>query len=531
MSKTVWLLVITFVLAFLLRIVALDIRPLGFTWDEAALGYNAYSLLQTGRDEHQKITPIIFESFGDYKPGLYVYLAVPSVAMFGLTEFATRLPSALIGSLSVVVIWFLVKELFGRKYGIFVSFIMAINPWSIYFSRGAWESNVMVFLLLLGAVLAIRNRLVLAAIMWGLSLWTYQGAKLVVPLVALGYWWFLGEKKQVFTHYWKPVFVAFLLALPLLANLKAQSGRLEVTNLFSYVRPSGEVDRILQQDNASRTSLVYYVFHSEKLDQIRGAVQRYLNHFSPRFLFEEGDWVDMRQTIAYYGYLHLPEVILLVLGITVLISQWDSKTKFLLWWLIVAVIPSALSRDAVSGVRALPLTIPLVAIIGLGLAKLTHKRIAFALYALVMMFFMIRFIDLYYIHAPFYKGDETLVMYRPTIELVGRHEQNYQNIIFSSKFGQPYIFVLFYEKTDPREFWKSVIRTSPRGVDVGEVTSFGKWQFGNFYWPDMRSVRSTIVVGDELELPEVDLHFPGVTKLGTILYPNGDESFKVVALQ
>ncbi|PJC80059.1 hypothetical protein CO009_02840, partial [Candidatus Shapirobacteria bacterium CG_4_8_14_3_um_filter_35_11] len=37
--------------------------------DEAALGYNAYSLLLTGKDEHGQAWPIHFKSFGDYKPG------------------------------------------------------------------------------------------------------------------------------------------------------------------------------------------------------------------------------------------------------------------------------------------------------------------------------------------------------------------------------------------------------------------------------------------------------------------------------
>ena len=79
-----------------LRLYRLDSRPLGFTWDEAALGYNAYSLIKTGRDEYGKIMPIVFKSFGDYKPGLYVYFSVPIIKIFGLNEFSTRLPSAVL---------------------------------------------------------------------------------------------------------------------------------------------------------------------------------------------------------------------------------------------------------------------------------------------------------------------------------------------------------------------------------------------------------------------------------------------------
>ena len=43
--------IIILLLAFILRFYRLDTYPL-LNPDEAAIGYNAYSLLQTGKDEH-----------------------------------------------------------------------------------------------------------------------------------------------------------------------------------------------------------------------------------------------------------------------------------------------------------------------------------------------------------------------------------------------------------------------------------------------------------------------------------------------
>src|SRR3989304_1484349 len=98
------LLILVLVLATFLRLWRLDINPPGLTPDEAALGYNAYSILKTGRDEYGDLLPIIFKSFGDYKPGFYVYLTVPFVAVFGLNEWSVRLPSALSGVLAIFLI-------------------------------------------------------------------------------------------------------------------------------------------------------------------------------------------------------------------------------------------------------------------------------------------------------------------------------------------------------------------------------------------------------------------------------------------
>src|SRR5581483_10976696 len=101
------------VVAFLCRFWQLGSNPPSLTWDEVAWGYNAYSLGIDGRDEFGKFLPHDFlESFGDYKPPVYAYLAIIPVKLFGLTEFATRFPSAFFGTLTVFLTYFLTKEIF-----------------------------------------------------------------------------------------------------------------------------------------------------------------------------------------------------------------------------------------------------------------------------------------------------------------------------------------------------------------------------------------------------------------------------------
>src|SRR5258705_13126314 len=96
------LLVCIVLFSAVLRLYQLGAVPVSPDWDEAALGYNAYSILQTGKDEYGKSFPIILQSFADYKPALYMYLAIPTIALFGLDTFAVRLPSAIFGILTVL---------------------------------------------------------------------------------------------------------------------------------------------------------------------------------------------------------------------------------------------------------------------------------------------------------------------------------------------------------------------------------------------------------------------------------------------
>src|SRR3989344_3335383 len=134
------------ILAAGLRFYQLGSNPPSLDWDEASLGYNAYSIIRTGADEYGNAFPLLsIRSFNDYKPPMYVYSLIPSLLLFGKTDFAVRFPSALAGTLTVLVTYFLAKELFRRSLEIrnskleivplLSAALLAISPWHLQFSR------------------------------------------------------------------------------------------------------------------------------------------------------------------------------------------------------------------------------------------------------------------------------------------------------------------------------------------------------------------------------------------------------------
>ncbi|MEK7154696.1 MAG: glycosyltransferase family 39 protein [Patescibacteria group bacterium] len=504
-------LILILLLSLGLRLVLLDSRPLGFTWDEAAHGYNAYSLLKTGRDEYGKILPLVLKSFGDYKPGLYTYFTVFSVGIFGLNEFATRLPSAVFGVLLVAVIYLLSKNKLA-------ALLLAINPWAIQFSRGSWEANLSLLLTTLGAVLFIRKRFWLSALFFGLTFWSYQGAKMFTPLLVISL--FLIYRPAIKSLI-KPLLLLLLLLLPIGLGFSTQSGRLKVFSVFSYTRSADVTDQIKHQDSSP---LYFPLFHSEGYDQLRGITRRYLNHLSPYYLFVAGDWTNLRQSIPYYGYFHLPEIITILIGLIVLLRTNNQLTKLLFVWLLLAILPSALSRDLVSGVRSLPMVIPLTIISAIGLSK--------AKYLLpVILIFFIYFLDLYFLHLPYFTGKDWLYPYKPAFKLVSQYQDNYNRIIFTNTLGQPYIFMLFYYQIDPATYQAQSKLIADAQGDVGQVTKYGKFVFKRVDWPAERGDSSTIFVGDQFELPEQDMNPTNIKRLGEIYYPNGAHALRIVVLE
>ncbi|MEK9201213.1 MAG: hypothetical protein AAB909_04555, partial [Patescibacteria group bacterium] len=384
----------------------------------------------------------------------------------------------------------------------------------------------------LGLILFLRHQkihnssfILLSSLFMGLTLWSYQAAKFMTPVILLALFFIAKSKKQLVV----PWVLFLLVASPIVVGLSTQSGRLNTLSVFNYTRSKESVENILDQGNDSLIS--YLLFHSESLDQFRGVIERYLNHFSPRYLFFEGDWSNIRHTTAYYGYFHPVEVITILLGLYWVIKRPSRGSFLLFFWLVTSPIASSLSRDVVSGVRSFPMVIPLTLLSAVGLSKLLQSKILFFLFISALGFFTIYYLDLYYVHTPHYAASAWLYPYKRAIQLVNNNIDSFDKVIFTNTLGQPYIFVLFYNQVDPRLYqpWANISQSATG--DVGEVASWGKYVFKKVDWPAERGYTSTIFVGDQYELPEQDLNPANLVRLGEIEYPNGLHGLRIVGLK
>lgn len=502
--KLNWKIIVILLIALTLRVWKLGSIPAGLTPDEASLGYNAYSILKTGRDEYGKFLPIIFKSFGDYKPGLYVYLAVPFVANLGLNEFAVRLPSALAGVASVWLLYLLVRELFkNEKLAIVSGLVMALNPWSIYFSRGAWEVNVALTLTLAGIYFFFKSRVeskyfILSCLFFALTLLTYQGAKLatgIVILILLVLYWrdIIKFKAQ---HLALGLGVATIISLPIIFSFFiGQTARLNVFSVFSYPRPKDYLQTFLNEGGEKVNSLTYYLFHSEALNFARGVLGRYFNHFSTRFLFFEGDWQNPRHTPPYQGVLVLGDLVLLVFGFAALVKMGAKKEVLFVWlWLALAPLPSILSRDQVHAARALNMSIPLIILISLGLTKVSKKFLP--LVGLIYLGSYVYFLDAYFIHVPAHGSEYWQYGYKQMVEVITPIQKNYKAVYIEQSFAQPYIYFLFFQKYDPASYQKQAKLASGQNGDVGMVEKIDNIYFTNIDWSVNSRQSGTLVVAN-----------------------------------
>ncbi|MCL5783743.1 MAG: glycosyltransferase family 39 protein [Patescibacteria group bacterium] len=544
MTKKIFL-IIVFIIALFLRTVNIGSNPAGFTWDEAALGYNAYSILQTGKDEWGQSFPLIFKSFGDYKPGFYVYLDIPFVAFLGLNELSTRLPSIILGSLVPLIAFALVRQLLPKDkqgVGMILAVLLAISPWAIQFSRGAWEANVAFVEILLAIYFLLQARhknkgyLFMSVALFGLSIYTYQSAKLLAvlllaSLILVYRQYFLKKSVLVFNTVLLIVFIVILFSS--MADPIARS-RLAVLNQYSYHRSDTEISGIKKEENITSV-LQFQFFHSEQLEYLRTISGRYLNYFSPKFLFTDGPQ-DGRQGVQGYGVMHLFELPFFLAGIYFLLRKHRKEAIAVILLTIFAPIPAALSRDVVSTVRSLPLVFALEFFSAVGIfyvfSALKNRQLFFYLagltLALVTIFNLGFYLDQLFVHFPIASSQYYLHGYREAVNFVQQNQGKYKSVVFTTKYNEPYIFYLFYTKYDPKKFQQQATFKG-NGLDVGEVPKIDNIEFRPIYWPDDRSIKDTLFVGTGPELPDQDIDPKQSTLLETIKFLDKETAFKIAA--
>lgn len=498
-----------FIVSFLIRFVFWQKTPL--LWDEAALGYNAYSISQTLRDEYGQFMPLIFKSFGDYKPGLYVYLAVPFVTIFGLNEISVRLPSIILGALSPILLFLLIIEISpkSKKIAYIAALVCAFNPYNIHFSRGAWETNILTFELILASYFFYKytnhqqsKYLLFSAIIFGLSLFTYQAGKmislfLIIILFILNFK-SLQFKKLLFSF----IIPLGIMTLPVAYGLffNSNANRLQVVSLFSYPRSPAETETIINKTNR----FDYQLFHSQPSFFIRNFLSRYFNHFSPRFLAFEGDWQNPRHSAPYIGVILYPSLIFLIIGLVFGFSrsQIAPINLFFLLWLLVAPIPSALTRDSVQSVRAMSLSIPLVYFISLGIFAFLKKYPSKLILTFTIFVYLISFIyysDLYLNHMVQKSPYDFLYGYKQAISYVINSQSKYNQIIFSDFYGQPYIFYLFYSHYSPTNYQQKAHLTEAF-LDTGKVESIDNIKFSTPSFEFIKSNPGTMGIFSQEEI-------------------------------
>ncbi len=538
-QKGIVLFVILLVAA-ILRLWQLGITPPSPDWDEAALGYNAYSILKIGKDEYGTKFPLSIRSFDDYKPPLYVYLTVPSVAAFGLSLWSTRLPSAIMGILAVLGTFLLVSELFSKniredsKY-VYLPFLaaglLAISPWHIQFSRIAFEANSGITLNIWGAYLLLRGRsssfaLSCSAFLFGLSLYAYHSERIFVPLFVLlllvSFWKELWRNKQ---RVIKAIIVGCITVLPLvmvfmdpttLMRLRGTSSLSDQTALLS------ESVQLLQND-IKMGDKVGMLFDNRRVVWVKTVLDGYLSHFSFKWLFLNGDLP--RHHAPDMGLLYLVEVPFLLWGMVSIWKKGGKLSLLLFCWIVIAPIPASVTTGLPHAIRTLVFLPVFQIFTAFGIIEygtwLTSgskwKKITAPILIGLAFFNIVYYLHMYFVHMNIEYSDYWQYGYAQAVEYAETHKTQYKKIVVSTKLEQPHMFFLFYTKYDPKNYLAEGGTASGGFAEV--KNHFDVYDFRPIQWNKENKDGTTLYIGTPNEIPSGTLE--------TIQYLDGRDAIRI----
>jgi len=533
------------ILAAVLRLVSLNHFPAGLNSDEAAIGYNAWSLIETGKDEHGITWPIVFRSFDDYKPPVYFYLVLPFVKILGLNVWAVRLPSALLGIASVYLLYLLAKRLFLEKENqnlpILSAFFLAISPWHLHFSRGGWEVNTATFFILLSLLylhksLENTKHLFVFGLSAVLSLYTYHSARVITPLlIATFSLVYLDKVKSFFEKKnLKLTLIALAfsvtLALPIVFQLLSKSGqsRFSGVSIFADTGPIWQATNYRIEHNS--TNPLVDVFHNRYFTYGLRFVENYLSHFSPDFLFIDGDTIA-RSRVPEMGQTYLFLLPFLFLGILSLLKFDSRGKKFILSWFLIAPLAAALTYQSPHALRSQNMVIPLTIISAIGVLVFfnfikTNLRKYFSLILLVLvtvqLYSFARYLHLYYIHYPKELSYAWQYGFQEIAQYTKVNYDQYDHIIITDRYDQPYILTAFFTLYDPAILQKELVMSTPDQYGFSTGRKFGKYEFRSIKYDEDKNLPNTLLISAKEEVDDTKV-------INTVKSPSGEIMFKFIS--
>jgi 4-amino-4-deoxy-L-arabinose transferase-like glycosyltransferase len=510
MKKTLIALCLIVTVAAGLRLYQLGRVPSSPDWDEAALGYNAYSILKTGRDEFGNFLPLSIRSFDDYKPPLYVYLTVPSVALFGLSVWSTRLPSAVMGVLAVLGTYFLVKELLkNNTHALLSSFLLAISPWSIQFSRIAFEANTGVTLNIWAvaaflAGLKRRSLLPVSAVLFALGFYAYHSERIFLPLLliilAVVYRNDLFVKKHTKSLVLS-IIIGILVAAPLIPVVFNQTALLRLRGTSSFTDQTGLLSRDitkLEQDQKAGDR-IGQLLDNRRIVYVKTVIGGYLSHFSLKWLFLTGD--NQRHHAPDMGLLYLWELPFLLYGIyRVLKYRKGSESMVLFGWLLIAPVAASPTTGLPHAVRTLVFLPVFQIFTAVGLAHFAARwRLVTLLFGIFILFNILYYFDMYFVQMNPEVSRYWQYGYKDAVDYSERIKGKYQKVVVSTTLEQSYMFFLFYAKYDPAKY------LSAGGTKSGSFEEadnhFDTYEFRKIDWSREKRDGTILYVGGPNDMP------------------------------
>ena len=468
------LLLAILLLGILVRVVGIGEAPRGFNQDEASAGYDAFAILKYGIDRNGMHNPVHLIAWGSGQNAAYSWLCMPFIALFGLSVWSVRLPMALVGCVSLVIFYFLLKNIHreNKSFVLLGTFLFAIFPWHIMKSRWSLESNLFPDLVLWGTFLLSQylrkgksGYLYTSMFLFGFSAYSYGSAYCFLPFFVLPVGICLLLRKKVT---WKQALVCVLVlgvtVLPILLFV--------FINTFDY--PQIElgfltIPRLYVNRHTEMASVFSGNFLESSLKNFRDAL---------KILVTQEDGLPWN-AMPPFGLTYRVTLPLTLWGLVQCLKNIRKRNaqgpEFLMdLWFAASVLLMFVVKPNINRINIIMIPWMYYTIAGtVDLAgRIPHgpKAAAVLFSAAFLLFAKTYFTD-------YQSMIEHKFSYGLGDAITQAAQAEADRVYVTDKTDMPYIYTLFYTQTDPNVY-RSTVRYRTSHVDFEEVASFDRYVFG-----------------------------------------------------
>ena len=549
--KKIFLIIILLV-ACVLRLWGLSKVPISLFGDELDVGYHAYSVFKTGRDYYGNFMPLHFHSIAEWRTPLYIYAAVPTVAVFGISSLGVRLPAAIFGIFGIWGMYLMVtevvkypskrkserKETLKFYLPLLAALLLTLSPWHIQYSRAAFEVTQLIAFLLFGLYFFFRSlqtagkNLWLSVVFLTLTPWIYSTAKLFTPLLMI--FLFIVWRKEILSFSKNKIISSIvagvIIGLPVAYSTVFGGGTQRAAYTSVFTNPTVEhevgVDRLRDAEMRGEVheglspELSDRIFHNKFTLWWENISRNFLESFSFNFLFNVGD-PNPRHSVQGVGQFYIVELIPFVLGLVFFfISAFSGKLKALvMFWVIAGAFPASLTRDGGNHATRLILILPpLIFLIAYGIYTAVIKlntnirKLAIFAYAFILLIFILFYQHTYWVHYPWDSERWWHAGFKEAIQYIKEVDSSYERVVITMSGEPAWIFFAGWYEYPPSKWQENFpIENKVFLEGFGEVSYIDRYYFGSFS-PE---------AGGIYDLPEYisahDLYLASATEIGVNL--------------
>jgi len=511
------------------RFTGLSQVPPHLSNDEISIAYDAYSISKTLRDEHNDFLPISFQSHGTYKAPLTIYLASIPTFLLGNSEYSVRLPSAILGSLSVFLLGFLVYELSKNKnLALITSSLLAISPWHIYTSRMVLESNVALFFVIGGLYLFFyarsRNKtsiIIVSFLFFVLSMYAYHTEWGLTPLL-IGVLFYLYRKEL----YGKKAFfigllLFFLLITPLFRNYLNNRGTYARANTQLLFRDPGLEKRLTSYPND-------YLTKSQIL--LESSLGSYSSYINLGYLFFDGLSLLPKTNPFQVGLFLAPLLPSFIFGFFRLKKYFKKNANFIYLWVIFSPLVPTLTTGGANSVRNLASVAPYLVVTAVGFLEtflaVRERKVLRTIYATIILTSFIYFSAIYFYHFPKENGENFQYGYKQISLYIKPRYNLYNKIVVDPKFGETYLFdgvphlyIPYFTYLDP-----TYLQRRTKDVPCGHC--FAKYEIRSIHWESEKIQTKYLYIVPYSNRPPDNIE-KQLSMLNEIHLPNQKPAFRI----